>query len=162
MLVPFVVSLNLHRRHLDSGQLAFVALAIESYHADRAKEAQRKAGREHGRGQQRIIPVEEFREDQKRMWEYSKSNPPSFDVIEDPKRLAEKHVQKVEQAMANRSITKAAEAVGTNRQYVSDAKAIRAKAPELEKEVMNGSLSLPQAKQAARLDEETRKNTPRL
>lgn len=41
-LVRFVVSLNLKRRHLNSGQLAFVSLEIEKVLAEEAKERQRQ------------------------------------------------------------------------------------------------------------------------
>ena len=40
----FVVSLNLHRRHLSASQLAFVALEIEKVEAARAKERMAAGG----------------------------------------------------------------------------------------------------------------------
>jgi hypothetical protein len=50
-LVAFVVSLNLKRRHLDSGQRAFVALEVERVLGEAARERQREAGEQFGRGQ---------------------------------------------------------------------------------------------------------------
>jgi len=43
-LVQFVVSLNMKRRHLDSGQKAFVALEVERVLAEAAKQRMREAG----------------------------------------------------------------------------------------------------------------------
>jgi hypothetical protein len=43
-LVEFIVSLNLHRRHLDCTQIAVVAFDIVHLQKEEAKERQRKAG----------------------------------------------------------------------------------------------------------------------
>lgn len=42
--IRYVLSMNLHRRHLDPGQRAFVALNVEEYEAKAAKQRQRDAG----------------------------------------------------------------------------------------------------------------------
>ena len=47
------------------------------------------------------------------------------------------------------SIEQAAQLVGTNRQYVSDAKRLRDEAPELLERVRSGELTIPQAKEVA-------------
>jgi len=47
--LSYVVRTNLHRRHLQPGQLAFVALDIEKHFAEKAKENKIKAGEQYGR-----------------------------------------------------------------------------------------------------------------
>ncbi|MCC6492063.1 MAG: hypothetical protein IT424_03475 [Pirellulales bacterium] len=42
--VAYVLSTNLHRRHLDESQRAMIGLEVEKYHATLAKERQREAG----------------------------------------------------------------------------------------------------------------------
>lgn len=112
-LVSFVVSLNLQRRHLTSSQKATVAMDVLPMLEAEAKERQRVAGEEFGRG---------------------------------------KVVQKIEQAIEElheripASVEQAAQMVGTNRQYVSDAKRLRDEAPELLERVRSGELTIPQAK----------------
>lgn len=53
-LVAFVVSLNLNRRHLNQSQKAAIALDILPMLEAEAKERQRKAGKEHGRGMGKV------------------------------------------------------------------------------------------------------------
>lgn len=53
--LKFVMSLNLARRHLNSSQCAFVALEVERVLAEEAKERQVNAGKEFGRGQEKLV-----------------------------------------------------------------------------------------------------------
>lgn len=124
-LVQFVVSLNLKRRHLDSGQKAFIALEVERVLAEAARERQFTAGEYGhlgGRG----------------------------------KTLDQKTDQGFERAP--QAAAQAAMIVGTNRQYVSDAKRITEHAPDLAQAVKNGDIKLPDAKRALkkRVTEERR------
>ena len=52
-----------------------------------------------------------------------------------------------------KATTQAAKLTGTNRQYVSDAKAIKEKAPEIAAKVKSGELTLPQARNAIKKEE---------
>lgn len=52
--VAYVLSANLHRRHLDTTDKAKVALAVERIYAAEAKERQRDAGKTHGRGKGKL------------------------------------------------------------------------------------------------------------
>lgn len=117
-LVAFVVSLNLKRRHLDSGQRAVLALKIEKQLAVEAK------GRQ------------------------ATSAPGVYG--------GEPLSQKIEQAVLGRASEQAAAIVGTNRQYVSDAKRIERTAPELLPLVSNRTLSFQDAKKLSKDSEETR------
>jgi hypothetical protein len=55
-LLAFVVSLNLHRRHLCSSQRAAIAVDMLPLLEAEAKERQKKAGEQHGRGRGRKVP----------------------------------------------------------------------------------------------------------
>ena len=112
-LVAFVVSLNLQRRHLTSSQKAIVAIDVLPMLEVEAKERQRAAGEEFGRGKLHQLIDE---------------------AIDEPRKPVP---QALEQA---------AQMVGTNRQYVSDAKRLRDEAPELLERVRSGELTIPQAK----------------
>lgn len=103
-LLPFILSLNLQRRHLTSGQKAIIAVEVEKH---LAKEAEQ------------------------RMLAGKRSNP----------------VQKIAQGKASEQ---AAQLVGTNRQYVLDAKKVMEKAPEIGEAVKRGDLSMADAKAMVR------------
>src|SRR5690606_8109496 len=64
--------------------------------------------------------------------------------------------QKIAEASRGEARVQAATIVGTNRQYVSDAKRIAKEAPEVLEKVREGRLALPEAKVVARLPEEDR------
>lgn len=105
-LVAFVVSLNLHRRHLSSSQRAVVALDV--------------------------LPLLEA-EARERMLAGVGTN----------------HDQKIDQGnngRAPQATEQAATMTGTNRQYVSDAKAIAQTAPDLLENIRSGETTIPAAK----------------
>lgn len=119
-LIAFVVSLNLHRRHLDSSQKAFISLDILPMLKAEARErqlAQGERGIEGGRG--------------------------------NTKTLSQKIDEGFEQN-DGRATQQAAQLLGTNRQYVSDAKGIQEKAPDLASQCRNGKLTISKAKKELR------------
>lgn len=110
-LVAFVVSLNLHRRHLTSGQRAVIALDILPMLEEEAKERQGK--------RTDLQPV----------------GPDLFGGTS-VKKLTE--VKRVD--------SEAAQIMGTNRQYVQDAKRIAKDAPDLLDKVRSGETNIISAK----------------
>ncbi len=120
-LVQFVVSLNLHRRHLTSGQKAIIAVDILPMLEVEAKERQR----EHAQ----TAPGKAKTLDQ------------NFDQVS---------------SRAPQAAEQAASIVGSNRQYVSDAKRIVQQAPEVAEMVRSGEMAITEAKQLARLEESKR------
>lgn len=116
-LVSFIASMNIHRRHLTSSQRAIVAAEYEPMLAAEAAERKKVAGRKGG--------------------ESSGAT----------RRGETKDVQSIEQpSMNGRAVQQAAKITGTNRQYVADAKKLKAEAPELLEEVRIGARTLPEAR----------------
>jgi hypothetical protein len=68
--------------------------------------------------------------------------------------------QKFEKSEPIHAAKKAAKITGTNTQYVNDAKKIVEQAPELKEAVMSGTLTIPDAKQVAKLPEPQRSPEP--
>lgn len=117
-LVAFVVSLNLHRRHLSAGQRAMVAAEMLPLLEAEAKERQRASGG-----------------DRK-----SKNTRPSRSVqaiLPEPIAPAEPRPQARDEA---------ARAVNVAPRYVQDAKKVAEQAPDLAAKVKAGELTLPQAR----------------
>ena len=120
-LVAFVLSLNLHRRHLNSSQKAVIALEVEKQIALQAK-ANMSAGGGDKRGQ---------------------NGRAGLQIVANPVRSAEQ----------------AAAMVGTNRQYVLDAKRMASTAPELLDHISAGLITIPEAKKLASLSTTIRRAT---
>lgn len=115
-LVSFVVSLNLQRRHLSSSQKAIVAMDVLPMLEAEAEERRVRLGREAALKQHGRV----------------------HQLIDEPIDEPREPVPQ--------SLEQAAQMVGTNRQYVSDAKRLRDEAPELLERVRSGELTVPQAK----------------
>lgn len=102
-LVNFVISLNLHRRHLSSSQKAAISLDV--------------------------LPMLEKEAKERQLAGVTLSN--SLDKVDPHKNTASEQ---------------AADIFKTNRQYVTDAKSIKEKAPDLFERVKSGELTIPQVK----------------
>jgi ParB family chromosome partitioning protein len=125
--LAFVLSANLHRRHLTAGQKAVLALDIERLEAERAKDRQK----EHG-GTAPGRPANT-----------GGNNSTSEGKARDNQHTSP--VERIPQADTGKARDKAAAAVGVNPRYVSDAKALKEEAPELLERVKEGEITIPGA-----------------
>lgn len=120
-LVAFVVSLNLHRRHLTASQRGVLAADVLPLLEEEAKQRQRagaiaggKASGVSRRGEAKVHPI---------------VDEPSLDKP------------------APQALEEAGKLLGVGKQYVADAKKLKQQAPELHEQVKTGRLTLPQARQ---------------
>jgi DNA modification methylase len=122
--LEFVWSTNVHRRHLNSGQIA-IALAEREKFDDEFKESVNVLKK---------VAASKKGGDRKSEWQ----------------KIATKNQTEKD---ANRSDAKLAESVGTNRTYVAKSREIVNKAPELAEKVKAGSMTLSQASTELRREE---------
>jgi len=133
-LVAFVVSQNLNRRHLTSGQKAVIALKVLPLLEERAKQRQLATLKQN---QSYAPSLKNFSngEDQKE---------PTISQLLDP---GDGRNEKTAAAQA-------AALIGSNPHYVSDLKRIEQKAPEMVEEIFAGRVKIPEAKRYVNLPDE--------
>jgi hypothetical protein len=136
-LVEFVVSLNLHRRHLDSGQRATVAVDILPLLEAEAKERQRQAGGDKRAAEAELSPA---------LPQKVGEAPP--DELDEGQGLILQFSGKKKHA--GEAAAQAAKLTGTNRQYVAEAKKLKEESPDLFEEVKSGRVKLKEAKKKRR------------
>jgi ParB family chromosome partitioning protein len=140
-LLTFVLSKNLHRRHLDTSQRAALAVNVQSMLGEDARERQRAAGAqgakfgaEGGRGNKKkpllvILPEGVF------------SEPASE---QEPKQEPEPKKTKKQPEPTSRDV--AASMVGVSPTYVQEAKKIEQESSELFERVKSGQVTIQEAK----------------
>lgn len=134
-LLTFVISLNEKRRHLNSGQKAFIALEVERLLAEDARKRQLAGKKIEPREYPALTTSELWTADQNRQQRAAWKK----EIADSPTLL--KDFNKVDRTSA----AQAARIANTNMHYVVDAKKIEREAPELKAAVMAGTMTLPQA-----------------
>jgi hypothetical protein len=135
-LTAFVVSQNLHRRHLTASQKAVVALEIERMLAVEAEERRAELGR------------------QAAILQHDVNGPEGCPNI--GTTLGNKDSEMPSTAEETRAARQAADLVGVAHGYVSDMKRVERDAPELVPLVRAGVITVPDAKLLARQSPELR------
>lgn len=120
--VQFSLSANLHRRHLNAGQRAVVALKVREMLQPAARERQREAGEQFGRGQPEKVSAN-LRE-----------------AIAPPPPTPSEH---------RKSTAQAAKAVGASPRAVEQAARVERSAPDLLPQVQAGTMALGRAHREA-------------
>ncbi len=131
-----VLSLNLHRRHLSSAQRAAIAVEILPRLEAEAKERQREAGREHGRGK-----LLKFSEEAIAPEQTTEKNEVNGDSKSEQKTKRTKG-----EDISERSIDRAAKMFATNSDYVWSAKLIKDADPALLRKIRDGEMKIAVAR----------------
>jgi len=134
-LISHVISLNFRRRHLTSSQKAAVGAEIEPMLAKEAKQRQVEAGEKFGENHPQVIDSKSK--------EVVAKMPQPLDLKS--KEVVEK-IPPAKKQKENKARTHAAKITGSSPRYVSDAKKIKEKSPEVFKEVKSGTINIPDAK----------------
>lgn len=134
----FVLSLNLHRRHLTDGQKAVLALDILPHLEEQARERQAHGSTAPGRSLVERIPQAIL----------PRSTLPP---LTDDEKVAVDKLKRVEKEGKSRD--EAASRVGVNPRYVSDTKRLNREAPHLIEKLRDGSLTVPAAMRQLKEDE---------
>jgi N6-adenosine-specific RNA methylase IME4/ParB-like chromosome segregation protein Spo0J len=146
-LVEFVVSLNLHRRHLTASQKAMVALTVEAHLAEEAKERQLATLKQN----RPVTSVPEILPERL-------AAPARVIEPDCPSALPSRAASIDRQArQLNEAREQAGRVVGVSGRYVQDAKRIAERAPEVAEKVRTGELTLPEAKKTIRLAEKAQR-----
>jgi ParB-like chromosome segregation protein Spo0J len=135
--VTFLAGAARFRRHLNDFQRVEIGKAYETYFRPKAKEAQKEAGKQHGRGQEKL----------------GLNLAQAIEPIDSEESLTANLPQAIgpEPAEARKTATKAAEAVGMSPAQYKKAKQVSDKAPEpVKKEWAQGQLSTHAAHELTR------------
>ncbi len=143
--VQFSLSANLHRRHLNAGQRAVVALKVRELLQPAAKERQREAGEQFGRGSK--VPA-----NRREAIEPANSDP--LATIHPPLRPSirkdwEEEQERKQAARQREVAAQAAKAVGASTRSVERAAHVAKVAPDLLPQVQAGTMALDRAHREA-------------
>ena len=127
--VQFSLSANLHRRHLNPGQRAVVALKVRELLQPAAKERQREAGEQYGKGAKVSADLRE--------------------AIKAPGPVLIEQSAKQAASEQRKTTTQAAKAVGASPRAVEQAARVAKVAPDLLPQVQAGTMALDKAHREA-------------
>lgn len=134
--VGFSISANLHRRHLNAGQRAVVALKVRELLQPMARERQREAGEQFGKGSKLSADLRQ-----------AILRPPAPAAAALPSPTEQRHQDR-------KAAAQAAKAVGASPRAVEQAARVAKSAPDLLPQVQAGTLALDRAHKEARQREQ--------
>lgn len=138
-LVHFVVSLNMNRRHLTASHKAAASIEIERRFAAEAKKNQRMSPGRPKKGKELIPEPFTYNKNNNLEIETQQKEKPAQERNQEPAQTGDSKQNQDKQAR-----DKAAELVGANPRYISDAKRIQKTHPEKLKEIAMGEKTIPQ------------------